>query len=176
MGNVAAVRGQPWAIMSEGDKPPYKLVSCGALTRAIYNAFDREPQNKNVIETLNAGLEGVALYSHKAPVDVLRWLRDFHDEFRGGSGFTLLELYEPVEKIEGMWKAEAILKGYDVSNQVSRHQYIDKHWPGKVSTAHVFNVAKATMHALGRANCKKPVLALLGSTCNFADPAMKNEQ
>eukprot|EP00959_Pyramimonas_sp_CCMP1952_P046085 962605-Pyramimonas_sp.AAC.1 len=74
-----------------------------------------------------------------------------------------------------MWKAEATLKGYDVSNQCIRQEYIEKHWPGKIATAHLFNMAKSTMHALERAKCKKQVIALLGAMCNFADPTLKNE-
>eukprot|EP00972_Heterocapsa_arctica_P042947 6331637-Heterocapsa_arctica.AAC.1 len=48
MGVAAGVRGQPWAQLSKGSRPPYKMLSFGTLTRAIYEAHRRNPTNPNV--------------------------------------------------------------------------------------------------------------------------------
>jgi hypothetical protein len=175
MGNVGQVRGRPWAIASAGDKPPYKLVSYGTLTRAIYKAAAAEPRNPNVVATLKAGLEGVEIFSHRTPVDVVRWMVLFHNEFHSGSSFSVCEVYKLVEKADSSWTAEAALKGLNVSNQALRQEYVDKLWPSKFQSANVFNEAKATCNILKRLGLKEAIFVMLGSYADFTDASIKNE-
>ena len=78
-GVVAGVRGQPWAQVSKGGQPRYQLLTYGTLTRAVYAAWEREPQNPDVAETIRAGLKSVTLFSGHTPQDVLEWLIDFRN-------------------------------------------------------------------------------------------------
>lgn len=92
MGAVGAVRGQPWAVESppthKDAKPedegqaPYRLLTFGTLTRAIYRAHELEKDNQNVKETLDQGharlsqtrnsFNSFGLYPRLTPVDVTR--------------------------------------------------------------------------------------------------------
>ena len=175
-GNVSGVRGQPWAVLSEGEQPPFNLISYGTLARAIYRAAQAEPDNPNVLATLEQGLENLQVYSSKTPIDVIRWLRDFHNEFHGGSGFTVLELLKLVEKIEAQWKAHATLKGLSVSNVKAREEWINSAYPGKVASNHNYCEAKATIHAMRRLGVYDEVTKMIGQLCDFNDRGLKNDE
>ncbi|CAK0892601.1 unnamed protein product, partial [Prorocentrum cordatum] len=168
MGSVPGVRGQPWAVLTadradpDGDGvPPYQLLTFGTLTRAIYNAISREPENPQVEATLEAGLHGAQIYSCRTPPDVCEFLMEFHNEFHQGSGYTLIQFVQLTEKSEAQWKAHAHSSGQDVTNQ------------DKYNSPNVFNDAKASLHARKRRGMYQPAMALLGATCEFTE--LKNE-
>ena len=53
------IRGQPWAVMSEGNQPPYLLISWGSLSRAAYRAAAAEPNNQLLKRSMQRPLTGV---------------------------------------------------------------------------------------------------------------------
>jgi len=53
------IRGQPWALMSENNRPPYLLISWGSLTRAAYRAAQAHPDNQLLKKSMQRPLNGV---------------------------------------------------------------------------------------------------------------------
>eukprot|EP00959_Pyramimonas_sp_CCMP1952_P206887 4327370-Pyramimonas_sp.AAC.1 len=179
MGNIAGVRGQPWAVLSPGHGkdgegvPPYRLVSYATLTRAVYRAVSEDPIDANVKETLRQGLENVQVYRASTPRDVVIWLRDFHNEFHSGPGYTVVELLKLADAAELKWKAEAIEKGYEVSNAAQCKKFIMETYPKKFSSINVYHDAKAAIHSLRRMDMLDQVLLILGRFCDFKE--LKND-
>eukprot|EP00959_Pyramimonas_sp_CCMP1952_P198300 4148019-Pyramimonas_sp.AAC.1 len=181
MGNVPGVRGQPWAQLSappegrDGDgRPPYRMITYGTLTRACYRAFEEDPSNLSVRMSIEAGLENAQIYRHKTPKDVTDFLRDFHNDFHGGSGFSAIDYLKLSLKAESQWTAHAALNGMEVSNQNARQKWLQEKFPGRFKTSNLFNEAKSTAHLLKRMNMFDEVLMLLGSCCDFTEA--KNDQ
>ena len=85
------------------------------IRRAIYAAWEREPKNPNVAETIRAGLKSVALFSEHTPRDVLEWLIDFHNSYHSGSTFTLVQHFTLTSKIEAERKVYCAMTGYSQS-------------------------------------------------------------
>ena len=92
-GNVPGVRGAPWATGTWGS-PPYKLITYGTLSRAVYRAVAADPDNKVVQLSVARGLVGADLYRPDTPPDVVRWLKRYHNEFHDGSSYTFCESFE----------------------------------------------------------------------------------
>lgn len=53
------IRGQPWAVMSDNNKPPYLMVSWGSLSRAAYRALQESPENVLLAKSMERPLSGV---------------------------------------------------------------------------------------------------------------------
>jgi hypothetical protein len=62
-------RGQPWAVLSRENKPPYLMLSWGTLVRAVYAAARKYPHNKNIEETLKMGVTNIKLLDWRTPKD-----------------------------------------------------------------------------------------------------------
>ncbi|CAJ1439334.1 unnamed protein product [Effrenium voratum] len=85
------IRGQPWALMSASNAPPYQMLSWGSLTRAAYRAASAEPHNEILKRSMSRPLTGagaletlkalVILFHVKTPRDVTDFLRDFHNRW-----------------------------------------------------------------------------------------------
>jgi hypothetical protein len=95
-GLVAGVRGQLWAV--EGavidGLQHYDLITYGTLTSAMYVAADRSPDNPMVKSSVEAGVEDCIILHSKTPLDVVRWMRDFHNQWHGGQGYTIMQFFK----------------------------------------------------------------------------------
>ncbi|CAK0887771.1 unnamed protein product, partial [Prorocentrum cordatum] len=67
-GLVEDMRGVPFAQLSEGDRPPYRLFAHAHLATAFYIAFQRNPRNSNVLATFKKGLARVVSF-----IEILDW-------------------------------------------------------------------------------------------------------
>ncbi|CAK0872892.1 unnamed protein product [Prorocentrum cordatum] len=105
-GNVPGVRGEPWAVASPTtDSFPLLMISYGTLTRAVYNAHERAPGNPFVKRSIERGLQNVTVFDARLPDDVLTWLRDWHNEWHGGSRFTLIQCWQLISQMDSDFDA-----------------------------------------------------------------------
>eukprot|EP00959_Pyramimonas_sp_CCMP1952_P461621 9481884-Pyramimonas_sp.AAC.1 len=113
-GNVQGVRGAAIAVMSEGNKPPWRMITYGTLTRSIYLAHEQAGEMDTVKETIQDGLT-VEEYREDTPDDIIAWLRDFYNKFHEGVGVTFLQKVTDVPDTDAMWKVHARKKGIPLS-------------------------------------------------------------
>eukprot|EP00959_Pyramimonas_sp_CCMP1952_P387427 8119238-Pyramimonas_sp.AAC.1 len=84
---------------------PALMVTYGALSRAVYKAAKKWPENRMVQVSLTRGLRNATLFDSRTPKDVIRWLRDWHNEFHNGSRFTLLQYWEHLNDMSAEYQA-----------------------------------------------------------------------
>ncbi len=89
--SLRGVRGQAIAVLSEGGKPPWNLLTYGSVSRAVYAAHDMAPNDANVKAAIAAGL-CVDEYDAKLPDDCSFHLRDFYNGFHAGVQVTFTEV------------------------------------------------------------------------------------
>lgn len=90
-GLVQGVRGNAWGV--ENDDGTIALITYGTLASAVYEAHAKAPSNQFVIQALENGITGAVIFSNRMPQDCIRFLRDYHNSFHGGSKYSLMELY-----------------------------------------------------------------------------------
>ncbi len=100
---VQGVRGEPWIVDANAGEPKW-LLTYGTLTNAIYLANEEMPSNAQVVMTLNQGLRDCLIFRKDTPLDVLRWLRDYHNRFHQGAAQSFTELLDEVLVVEGAWQ------------------------------------------------------------------------
>jgi hypothetical protein len=62
-GVIQGVRGQPWCVLSTDNRPPYKMLTWGSLSRAVYEALKEDPTNEALAHSIKKGLVNVATLS-----------------------------------------------------------------------------------------------------------------
>ena len=102
-GNVPGVRGAPWAVLSTGNTPPYKLITYRTLSKAVYMAKKVAPENPLVIASIEAGLPNAVLFDCRIPEDVVIWLRDYHNGFHNGASTSFVEVLKAIPQLEADW-------------------------------------------------------------------------
>lgn len=91
-GNMQELRGRGVGQRSnDRDGLPYKMIAYGTLSRGIYRAAKLWPREENVVLTLETGIT-IDTVDHRAPAEVLEFLRDFYNTFHGGIGISFLEV------------------------------------------------------------------------------------
>lgn len=90
-GAVAGVRGAPWVVEAK-DPNQYLLLTYGTLAEAVYQAYEQEPTNGQIIATIRAGISNAMVFNQQTPDCVLKWLMNFHNLFHGGSNPSFIEL------------------------------------------------------------------------------------
>lgn len=102
------VRGRACALPSRGGGPPYKLITFGSLSRAAYIAFETPKYAKipKVVISKEAGLM-MDVYDERMPSDVVRYVRDYFNNFHKGSGVSFLETLTTSLAHHAEWKAYA---------------------------------------------------------------------
>ena len=109
-GVVWGVRGSPWAMYSAGNRPPYHMLTWGTMVRGIYDALQQDPTNSNprLKELRTGGLRKCMLFHWQTPSDVRSFLRDFHNQFGGGSTNHFISWLKCCLDCEARWKASAL--------------------------------------------------------------------
>ena len=74
--------------------PVFELLTFGTLTSAVYLAHKRSPENPHIKDAVLGGVEGCVVLHAKTPLDVIRWLRDFHNLFHGGQSYGLMQFFK----------------------------------------------------------------------------------
>jgi hypothetical protein len=92
-GLLQGVRGACWAMIDPRDAKKRWLITFGTLTHAIYIAHKRDPTNPFIIEALATGIRGCTEFHQRTPVDVVRFLRDVHNDFHKGSKYSIETLF-----------------------------------------------------------------------------------
>ena len=72
------------------------MITWGTLSTAFYEAHVMAPDNENVVASLAEGLPNAAVYHSRTPADVIRFLRDYHNQFHNGSGYSVIELLQDI--------------------------------------------------------------------------------
>ena len=84
-GYLRGVRSHAWAQLSPGDGPPYKMLSCDKLAKAVKYCYEHHKSNPNVAKTIQQGLPDVEVYVPRMPDDVAKYLVVLNNTFHGGS-------------------------------------------------------------------------------------------
>ena len=108
-GLVQGVRGQAWAVLSPGGKPPYRLISFGTLAEAVYAAAEKEPQHPLIRASIALGLQSAIVLHERTPSDVCRHLKNVNNSYHDGSGVQVSQLIQDVFRIQQEWSAHCKL-------------------------------------------------------------------
>lgn len=73
--------------------------SCLALSAscaefAHMQAKKRQPENPQVIASINAGVTNATIWHTESPDDVVSWLKKYHNQFHTGAGYSFVECME----------------------------------------------------------------------------------
>ena len=117
-GLMQGVRGACWAVLSPGGRPPYRVLSFGTLSEAVYAAHQQTPKHPLISASVAAGIPDAMLLHERTPLVVCRLLKDMNNQFHGGSGMQLPEQLQDVLSIQQSWNAHCKLNGL-VWNQTS---------------------------------------------------------
>ena len=101
-GLVPGVAGEAWFAMSPGEKEPYLAITFGGRSDAVYAlAADKSLKtNPYLTETLRTGILNCRIFTAKMPTWVRKWLRDYHNSFHKGAGYSFLELLKEIPDME----------------------------------------------------------------------------
>ena len=111
----------PWAVNSPGENFPVLMIGGSSITMAFYIAYNQCPENEHIKTTLLEGLPNVAVFTCKTPVGVIRWLRDWHNNFHGGSDLSVLELLLLSRRIVADWSAHCVIHAITARNSHDSH-------------------------------------------------------
>ena len=84
-GNVPGVRGLSLAQLSEGDQPPYNMLTYRQLSKAVYVAHKRLPCNQLVQASVTSGLPNSKVFTSRMPKIRDQLARYYFNAFRTGS-------------------------------------------------------------------------------------------
>ncbi len=114
-GVVPSARGDPYAVVSRGCKPPYWLISFGTLATAFYKAISMglDKEFPNVKASLDNGLPNVTLLVEQFPSDGIAWLREFANDFHDGDDVTLVQMYDEHGSMQAEWDCHRLENGID---------------------------------------------------------------
>lgn len=93
-GWVGSVRGDVIGLWSPGHTFPLRLFTAGQTTHAFYLALEHAPDNINVQLSVKDGIQQVIAFLESTPIAVIRWARDYFNQFHDGAAVTFLELLE----------------------------------------------------------------------------------
>ncbi|CAK0815268.1 unnamed protein product, partial [Prorocentrum cordatum] len=165
-GVIPGVRGEPRGIQSDtASGMPALMVTYGTLSRAVYKAAKKWPENKMAQVSLTRGLRNATLFDSRAPKDVIRWLRDWHSEFHNGSRFTLLQYWEHLSDMSAEYQARGKTGGAVMS-------FWDWHCARFKKEAE--RRFKSENEKLERFEIHDMTMSLIGEKCVFIDPRMNN--
>ena len=91
----------------EKGKTKFQMISSATRMTGFYEAWESDPDNINVHETLNNKVVRVLLFDARTPWDVLEYLRDLHNKLNQvidgsclpkGSDFLYLSLCHPLSQ------------------------------------------------------------------------------
>ncbi len=122
-GLARSCRGEPWCQLSEGNQAPYRMITYRQLTKGFYLAYSRvdaktkknnSDDNKDkdkmkavVAMSADVGLTNTRCLHWQTPPDVVEWLRDWHNNFHGGSKVSYVEVLQNIPRMLADWEVHA---------------------------------------------------------------------
>jgi hypothetical protein len=102
-GLIEGVRGEAWAICTQV-AGYYELISHATLAEALYIAHGRDPDNRFARQPIQVGI-AAKVFDARTPPDVIRYLKELHNEFHGGAGASHLDKYDHIDTIVAAFAA-----------------------------------------------------------------------
>ena len=156
-GFVGTARGDIIVIWSKDRSFPVRAVTGGQLTGAFYNALTAEPENRLLQISLQQGLKNVITLSETMPDSVIRWLRDYYNQFHGGCGVSFLELIEESAHANASWDSFKNVRGITANTGWEGKSYHDammefmqKHHGNEFPEKETFMAARAVYNYLSK--------------------------
>ena len=161
---------------------PKLLLTFGTLTGAIYIADREDPENPQVVATIKAGLQNCTLFRRDTPEKELRWLKDFHNRWHGGSQTSFMELIEEVVVVEAGWtlhKEKNALTSRtqtgDASYDVLYASFVETNYKSTFPTGLCYTSAKAFRNILVGGKFFDTFKNWVDEECDFLEPRITNE-
>ena len=181
-GVVEGVRGQAWAVLSAEGRGPFRMLSWGTLSRAVYEAHRIDPTNPNVQKTLENGLRNVVLLHHRTPKDITDFLRDFHNRWHGGADKSFTDLVAEVPQLHAGWQAFCASRGLTSrSCGTGAESYTARNWAwlqqnykDLFPSNNVYESARALSNFLVTRKWHDPFKNFVDGITLFDDPKLSN--
>ena len=119
-GVIPGVRGQPIAVprsdslSSRGDEQSCWLLAHATLSEAVYVAAEREPENKQVLESIKNGLSNVLVLQARTPRDALSYFKDEANKWHTGAQHNVVEFMEMAMEASNSWTAHCAIHSIKV--------------------------------------------------------------
>lgn len=181
-GNCQDCRGGAAAILSQGGRPPWRLVAYASMTRAIMLAKEKYPHDTNVLATIKEGLV-VDEYHYRTPTVVIIWLRDFFNLHGGGTGVNVHQVMSSTLKVEAEWLVYADQKKIKLSrcgkgpdSATARcWDWVKKKYPDFYRDAEQWVDTKAVMRFFRSMGWLEDIVNYVGDHCDFTSPDMSKD-
>ena len=119
-GVIPGVRGQPIAVprstslKSTADEPSFWLLAHATLSEAVYIAAEREPSNKQVLESVKNGLSNVLVLQARTPRDALIYFKEEANNWHEGAQQNVVEFMEMAVEASNSWTAHCAINSIKV--------------------------------------------------------------
>ena len=141
-----SVRGECLALNARIAGGPLQALAAGTITGVFYDAFQEEPDNPNLLASLKDGIP-VRVLHQDTPFEIRIWLRDWHNKFHTGSGYSVLDCISDIlNVILPKWTIHWDSLGLSTREKIdgmSFAQYywcwIKKHYPGYFNGWHMYD-------------------------------------
>jgi hypothetical protein len=191
-GNAPSCRGAPWAQLSRGDQPPYRMVSYRQLSAAVYLAWEKcGTKNHLVQRSIEQGLPRARILNSRTPDDVIDFLRDWSNGFEAGN-ITFLQCILELPKQIAEWDVyaathrltargcgddEAVVEsGTSTSWEARRWAWLQERWEVAkrkvVPSQNSLRDLKAFTNKLKEWNLTDSFEAVMKKTCRFHEPRL----
>ena len=100
-GFCSIVSGQAIAIETKGST--FGMLAAASRCEAVYLAASMQPDNDFVTQAIEEGYPNVIVLRKDAPVDVLKWIKNCHNNYHIGSQTSFFELFMYVKEVECGW-------------------------------------------------------------------------
>ena len=170
------VRGIACAVPSPGNKAPYRMLTFGSVTRAVYIAAEKYGDEELIKKTLEIGLF-VDIYDEAMPSDAARFIRDYFNSFHKGAAVSFLEILNSTLPRDAEWKAYACRHGIPLSrggrgaNATDKHleKWLNEHHEGLYKSMNTYHSAKAFMNTLSANKWVEDWSTMLGDIVDFSN-------
>ena len=137
------VRSECWVLRAKCVDDGYLAIAAGSITNAFYACWEKMSEsgseNKMLIATRKAGVPCRILHED-TPFEIRMFLRDWHNRFHRGSGFSFLEaLTTCLDTIEPAWqnhKEQLNITCRSTIDNMSVPQYafawVQRNYPGQL--------------------------------------------
>ena len=108
MGVLDEMRGSlvliPQGVESLFVDQTYGVIGGGTLFDAIYLAIEEEPSNPHCLDLLKNGVHNTIILDRHTTDDEIELVKQLHNDFHGGQGTTVAELYRQVPATIQTWR------------------------------------------------------------------------
>lgn len=128
-GLAATSRGVPLTQLSDGNKPPHRMLTFRLLSKAMIVAKQRYGGKNALVDfSWKRGLPGAKQFRCDMPDDCSEWLIDWDNQWNGGSKKSFVEVLIIVPKLDVSWTAFAQSAGIRADDSKGGQRYENKRW------------------------------------------------